>query len=89
MSQPAQGPSFSEGCHASTCPGIQTPGGCHASACWGSARDLGMSSSQVATVLGRICFRETHSLRKSTHKNRRKPISCGTVPGLSDNSGAQ
>ena len=28
-------------------------------------------------------------LRKSTHGNRRKPISCGTVPGLSNNSGAQ
>ena len=54
----------------------------------GSAPDLGMPSCQVTTVLGRISFRETHFLRKSTHKNRRKPISCGTVPGLSNNSGA-
>ena len=27
---------------------------------WGSAPDLGMPSSQVATVLGRISFRKTH-----------------------------
>ena len=50
--------------------------------------DPGMSSSRVATVLGKISFGKT-SLRESTHGNRRKPISCGTVPSLSNNSGAQ
>ena len=35
---------------------------------------LGMPSSQAATVLGRISFRKTPPLRKSTHKNRRRPI---------------
>ena len=50
--------------------------------------DLGTPSSQVATVLGKISFGKT-SLRESTHGNRRKHISCGTVPSLSNNSGAQ
>ena len=50
--------------------------------------DQGIPGSQVATVLGRISFRKT-SLRKSTNGNRRRPISCGTVPSLSNNSGAQ
>ena len=50
--------------------------------------DPGTPGSQVATVLGEISFRKT-SLREFTHGNRRKPITCGTVPSLSNNSGAQ
>ena len=50
-----------------------------------------MPSSQIATVLARISFRRL-TLRKSTHGNRRKPISYGAVVlclGLSNNSGTQ
>ena len=50
--------------------------------------DQGIPGSQVATVLGRVSFRK-NPLRKTTHRNRRRPISCGTVPSLSNNSGAQ
>ena len=50
--------------------------------------DQGIPRSQVATVLGRVSFRK-NPLRKITHGNRRRPISCGTVPSLSNNSGAQ
>ena len=51
--------------------------------------DLGMPGSRVATLLGRISFKKTHPLRKSTHGNRRKPISCGTTPCPSTVSGVQ
>ena len=50
--------------------------------------DLGTPGSQVATVLGKISLRKTF-LREFTHGNRRKPITCGAVPSLSNNSGAQ
>ena len=50
--------------------------------------DLGTPGSQVATVLDRISFKDS-CLRKSTHENRRKPISVGTMSSISSNSGAQ
>ena len=50
--------------------------------------DPGTPGSQVATVLGKISFRQT-SLREFTQGHRRKPITCGTVPSLINNSGAQ
>ena len=55
---------------------------------WGSAPLPGDAGSQVATVMGSISFRKI-PIKKSTHGHRRKPNSCGTVPGLSNNSGVQ
>ena len=46
--------------------------------------DPGMPGSQVATVLGRISLRLTP--KEVHHGNRRKPIGCGIVHSLSNNS---
>ena len=54
-------PEVPGGRHASACPGILSPGGRHTSAFLGDLHpDLGMTGSQVATVLGSISFRKTH-----------------------------
>ena len=56
---------------------------------WGSAPGPGDAwLSGVATVLDRINFKDSR-LRKSTHENRKKPISVGTMSSISSNSGAQ
>ena len=54
-------PGVQGGQHALTCPGILSPGGRHTSAFLGDLHpDLGMTGSQVVTVLGGISFRKTH-----------------------------
>ena len=80
------GTQFSGGQTASTCLVIRSPGGCHASACLGIYT---LTRGYLDLRLQQDKLQEDSPLRKSTHGNRRKPITCGTVPSLTNNSGAQ
>ena len=70
-------------------PGILSPGGCHASACLGVCTLTGDTRLSGCNNIGEDKLQKDSPLRKSTHGNRRKPITYGTVPSLSNNSGAQ